>query len=286
MQQGTATFARAAEAIIGEPPGPNTQKLLLGVVKIEHKDDAIVLTREDGETLSLSRDSESGKALLQGIDNCCELARTKFGGTVAETIEHLNGATVVNSTISLQRAGPEIIPVEVKQKQDKKYWIKEIRLGDVTFDVIENNGRPGIGNVNGVTALLDAFGWPIEFKEFERKKSSNGFTQYIVGIRNPIPKALLSLFRLDNVLHLKFTEQDDEKKKIETDDSELVAQPTDTTAAPVTSGTTLSAGSESSKSIKSVDSAASIDSLNSSSVSASHAGVNGAAEPSSVIPAN
>jgi len=234
--------------------------------------------------LSLNRDSESGKALLQGIDNCCDLARTKFGNTVAETIGHLNSATADKSTISLRRSGPEVIPVEVKQKQDKKYWIKEIRLNDVTFDVIENNGRPGIGNVNGVTALLDAFGWPIEFKEFERKKSSNGFTQYIVGIKNPIPKALLSLFRLDNVLHLKFTEHDDERKKIETDDSELVAQPTEPTAAPVTAGAPLPAGSESSKSIKSVDSAASINPFNSSSVPA--AGINGSAEPSTVIPAN
>ena len=288
MQQGTTIFARAAEAIIGEPPGPNTQKLLLGVVKIEHKVDSIILTREDGEILSLNRDSESGRTLLQGIDKCSDLARAKFGNTVAETIEHLSCATVDKNTISLQRSGPEVIPVEINQKQDKKYWVKEIRLRDITFDVIEHDGRPAIRNVNGVTALLDAFGWPAEFKEFDRKRNSTGFTQYTVGIKNPIPKALLSLFRLDDILHLKFTEHDDEKKKVETDDSEVVAQPPGAmpAPAPAASGSVPPSTSESSHSLDSVNSAASAKPSGLLSVPASSSGINGVTSQPPVIPAN
>ena len=94
--------------------------------------------------------------------------------------------------------------------------IKAVKLEDISFTVERDQTKSCITNITGVTLMLDAFNLPIEFREFARWKDSDGHNIYSIGIKNPMPHPLISLFGLNEVLHLKFTESSKKDLPLET----------------------------------------------------------------------
>lgn len=190
------------------------------MVRVERLPDSIRFTKADGQTVDIARDSETGRALFESLDKASAKAARKFGDSVKELIEGFSAVTLENGNrVVISRSGPQVIKIETKQKQEKKYWVKELRLNEPRFEVVETDGRLAIKNVHGVVVVLEAMGLPIEFRDFGRRMNNDGRTTFLVGIKNPLPRPLVGLLG-GEVLHLKFTESD-KNKDVETDDSEV-----------------------------------------------------------------
>lgn len=219
VQTSPEYFAHVLEAITGNEPVQSTKDLLNGVVRFERLPNAIRLTKSDNEVVELGRDSELGSQLFASLESASVKAAKKFGEPVRELIEGISAISLDGNRVSILRTGPDLIQIRTKQKQDKKYWVKELRLSEPTFELSERHGKPAIANVHGVTVVLAAMSIPLEFRDFARKQNSDGRTIFVVGIKNPLPKQLAGLLGIE-VIHLKFTEASTDKR-IETDDSEM-----------------------------------------------------------------
>jgi len=220
---GNCGFCRAVEAISGKPPADDLKQFLNGVVKIERSGPGVRLYREDSEMLDIQPGTEFGDRLLAGIDHASQKATRKFGKPVGELIAGLSGVTLEGNKISVQRNGSQIVPVVLqKQKQEKRYWVKELKLDEMSFEVYDRNGRPAIKNVSGLVAVLDALSLPIELREFSQSLNKQGLKVYAIGIKNPLPRTVTSLLGLGEVLHLHFAEHPQGKHKtVDTQDNEL-----------------------------------------------------------------
>jgi hypothetical protein len=191
--------------------------MLSGVVRIERVSDGIMLVREhDQPAILIGHDTAFGDTLLNGIDKATNKAGIKFGDPAAAFIAKIHGLSVDGSTIKIDQSGPATIPITIEQKQDKHYWIKAVKLEDISFTVERDQTKSCITNITGVTLMLDAFNLPIEFREFARWKDSDGHNIYSIGIKNPMPHPLISLFGLNEVLHLEFTESSKKDLPLET----------------------------------------------------------------------
>jgi hypothetical protein len=115
-----------------------------------------------------------------------------------------------------------VIPIVVqKQKQEKRYWIKELRLEQMTFEIGDRKGVPTIEHVAGLAAVLDAMNIPVELREFAQTVNKHGQKVYLIGIKNPLPRTITGLLGLGDVLHLHFAEHVEGKnKKVETEENE------------------------------------------------------------------
>ena len=124
-----------------------------------------------------------------------------------------------DNRILIHRQGPEVVPISLgRQKQEKKLWVKRLKLGDLSFEIGEQPGRQTISNVTGFTVVLDAMDMAIELRDFSRWLNKDGLNVYCVGVKNPIPGPITALLGLPDVLHMRFTEHGRSGKKLVSED--------------------------------------------------------------------
>lgn len=207
----------ALQAVTGEPPSDDMRELLHGVVEIERNGEVFTITRTDGQTDRLERNSDPGKRLFRGIEQASVKMAKKLGHPVGSILPSITAVHVHGHRVTVKRDGPEVIPIAMKhQKQDKKYWVKEIKLGELSFDVGQHDGVPALQNVEQCSVVMSGTTLPVELRDFCRRLNKHGETVYIVGIKNPLPKMFSAVFGLHDVLHLHFTEH--KRKQIETEE--------------------------------------------------------------------
>jgi len=223
LAAGNQGFCRALEAITGKPPADDLKQFFSGVIKIERSGAGIRLYREDNQTIEIQPGTEFGDRLLTGIDRASQKATKKFGKPVGDLIAGLASVGLDGNKITVQRTGANVVPIVVqKQKQEKRYWIKELRLDEMSFEVRDRNGQPAIENVAGFAAVLDTMSIPLQLREFAQTVNKRAEKVYLIGIKNPLPRTITSLLGLGDVLHLHFAEHVQGKnKKVETEESEL-----------------------------------------------------------------
>jgi hypothetical protein len=222
LPAGNQGFCRALEAITGKPPADDLQQFFRGVIKIERDGNGIRMYRQDNQAMEIQPGTEFGDRLLAGIERASQKAAKKFGKPVGDLIAGLSSVTLDENKISVQRTGASVIPIVVqKQKQEKRYWIKELRLEQMTFEIGDRRGVPTIEHVAGLAAVLDAMSIPVELREFAQTVNKHGQKVYLIGIKNPLPRTITGLLGLGDVLHLHFAEHVDGKnKKVETEENE------------------------------------------------------------------
>jgi hypothetical protein len=222
MPSGNQRFCRALEAITGKPSADDLKQFFSGVIKIERHGTGIRVYRQDDQTMDIEPGTEFGDRLLAGIDRASQRAAKKFGRPVGDLIAGLSSVTLVDNKISVQRTGASVIPIVVrKQKQEKRYWIKELRLDQMTFEICDRKGTPTIEHVEGLAAVLDAMSIPVELREFAQTVNRHGQKVYLIGIKNPLPRPITNLLGLGDVLHLHFSEHvEGNDKKVETEENE------------------------------------------------------------------
>jgi hypothetical protein len=220
---GNDGFARAVEAISGNPVGDDMRRFLLGVTTIERCDDGNVkLTREDNESIVLSHGSGFGDRILNAVEQAPIKATKKFGKPVGDMVTALTSVHLDGNRVMISREGPPDVPISLsRQKQERKLWVKQLKLGDLAFDVVEDSGRQNIRNITGFTAVLDALDMSVELRDFSRWLNKDGLNVYQVGVKNPFASPITTLFGLPEVLHLKFTEHGRSGKKLASDDGGL-----------------------------------------------------------------
>jgi hypothetical protein len=231
LASGSETFNRVFEAIAGRAAEKQTQDLLRGVVRIEWVEGSVRLLREDGALLMSGADSGLGHLVGQARHKIAEKVRVTFGELAAKLVEELSTVTAESNRITIPTDGHKSILLEVTQKQDRKFWVKELKLDQPTFEVGESANRTALVNITGVKVVLEAMNLPIDIREFVRYSSNAGDTIYSVGITNPMPKPFVALLGLGHILHIKFKEKSGGAEPIAADDSELKQIPIDSFAS-------------------------------------------------------
>lgn len=229
---GNFVLLQAIEAVTGDRTDDTITKILTGVVRIERNDDGIKLTKETDTPIVIGHDTTFGDTLLNGIDKATTKARAKFGDPAADFVKGIHAVSVDGTKVKVEKDGPTTIDITVLQKQEKHYWVKAVKIDDVSFDVAREPQTCAITNITGVSVILDAVNLPIEIREFRRWRDSSGQNVYSVGIKNPIPHPIVALFRLDEVLHLKFTDHGGNARPIDTTGIEEFNNSAQTTQPP------------------------------------------------------
>jgi hypothetical protein len=222
LKSGNEGLSNAVQAISGKPVKEDMRQFLLGVITIERTDEGIKLTRQDNESIVLSPGTAFGERVLNAIDQASVKATKKFGKSVGELVSGLSSVELQDNRILIHRQGPDLVPISLgRQKQEKKLWVKQLKLGDLSFEIAEQSGRQTICHVTGFTAVLDAMDMPIELRDFSRWLNQDGLNVYCVGVKSPIPSPITALLGLPDVLHMRFTEHGRSGKKLESEDGGL-----------------------------------------------------------------
>lgn len=226
LTSGTNGFSRTVEAITGKPVADDMKAFLQGVVSIQRLPDGLKFTREDNETIVLTRDTPFGARVLNAVDEAAEKATRKFGKPAGQMVSKLSGADLEDNHITIRREGAPVVPISIgRQKQEKKLWVKKLKLGDMGFQVSDQSGHSSISNVTGFTVVLSAMDMPLELREFSRSVNEQGLNVYSVGVKNPIPRPISAVLGLNDVVHLRFTEHDQSRRRLDSEDGGLDLTP-------------------------------------------------------------
>jgi len=202
LPKGSRGIILMYEAVSGKHSNDETNNLLTGVTEIERGDNELVLHREDGAVLHLTRSTKLGAHYLDGISQSECKAREKGGTVAGDIVAGLSRISAQGNKIDVFRE-PEDVDIDVaKCVKRKTAALKEINLSHLSFLIEEHGEHPSIKEITGICVHLKwGLSWKIELKEFSREKNAEGNTVLTFGIKNPVPIPFRKALFMHDIIH-------------------------------------------------------------------------------------
>lgn len=207
LEDGNLELAEFTQAISGKPIKADTEELLKGVVEVHLKPEYLEFRRSDNEQLRLYTESPRGIKMREDWNKAVKNAEERFGPSGRAFLESIAAIRLVDNHIEVDRTGPEEFVVEMGEKTlHRAFDLKALRFKKIRLNLDKSSEHTGLKDIDGVTVVVGAPGLslPVEVKEFRRFKNDQGDTDVRVGVKNPVPGPLRTLFAMPQVLSFHF----------------------------------------------------------------------------------
>jgi hypothetical protein len=206
ISEGPDQIFYFAEAMSGKTLKPETYDLLRGVNEVTIDKDNIIFHRVDKEELKLGSDTEHGGKFFDDWEKSKVNLQIKFGPAGKEFLDSIASVHVNGDRIEVVRKGAQDTSVDMGQRKlHKAFDLRGLRFRQMSMAVDTSGKHPALKDIEGVTAVINApgFNFPVDIKEFSkwRLEKENDIR---VGVRNPVPSAVRSLFFLPSILRFHF----------------------------------------------------------------------------------
>lgn len=206
IKDGPDTIFYFAEAISGKTLKDETKDLLRGVDKVTIDKTKISLHRVDDEQVDFAAESEHGRKFFEDWEKSKINLESKFGAAGKAFLDSIKSVQIDGSRIRIQRSNSDDFTVEMgERKLHHAFDLRGLRFGQISMNVDISNKHPGLKDIDGVSAVINApgFSFPVRVREFSKLRLEKE-NDIKVGVSNPVPSAVRTFLFLPSILRFHF----------------------------------------------------------------------------------